>query len=540
MACMIDLGSGIFFAPHLNLHLALRASVEMLFPARAMSLKSVEDLKDVLYSGIIWVDQVPELKLHVHINAGPDLERSLSIFTSQIGDIICTSKFWLELGLGITFRSCDYISEQVNSTTIQLSFGLRRRPPGSITTETGRRLGMIKSSADAAPPAYFPVAHISAINIFMIYNHRIEKFLHMSSSTVTDNLPKGHQPSHWMVGELKLDQHHQELTAAANSENRGLTILMEEHSDIGDDWEHYRNPSQASTLQQCAHYTSPSSGFSFLFDIGFRTLMIEKPVEFYKHPILKENKLQSLSRIAPSVFSPGYREAMTERSQLMSSIAKSMCSILKSRRNRLLQDRVTILESSHRRHHEGLSMIPDAMDTKTIIVTSLWCIAQKQLYKPKASRKLSPLWPIPRSCSSRDTIAGSSTEIIRFQDDDDIEAEGSDYYIGTDGNDEDSYVLDEASSLLSHGEYKSDYSDIITCQDTQPGSLEHSQITLNSNWQNIHDERYISPAIDLVPDSLSDDEMLVSDRCDGYVSSPVPTSYMEWSCGKENDVMLCD
>jgi hypothetical protein len=150
-------------------------------------------------------------------------------------------------------------------------------------------------------------------------------------------------------------------------------------------------------------------------------------------------------------------------------------------------------------------------------------------------------------CSSRGSSARNSTEeIIQFQDDYIIETEGSDYYLGTDGEDEGSYVLDETNSLLSHGEDMPDHSDKMDCQDTQLGCLGHNQTTLHSTWQVSHDEKYISTAISLRPDPSSDDEMLVSDCFDGYVSSPMPTSPdtsmlgVEGSCGKECDFMLCD
>jgi hypothetical protein len=98
MACTIDLGSDICYSPNLDLNLTLRASVEILFPTRAISSRLVEDLKNALYSGNIWVEQVPELRLHFHVNSGSDLDRPLTIFASQLGDIICTSKVSSEQG----------------------------------------------------------------------------------------------------------------------------------------------------------------------------------------------------------------------------------------------------------------------------------------------------------------------------------------------------------------------------------------------------------------------------------------------------------
>ena len=92
MAYTVDMGSDIFYSTKCDLYLALQASVDMLVPAGVTGLQSVETLKNVLYSGTIWVDQLPELRLNVHVSAEFNLGRPLSILTSQIGDALCNSQ----------------------------------------------------------------------------------------------------------------------------------------------------------------------------------------------------------------------------------------------------------------------------------------------------------------------------------------------------------------------------------------------------------------------------------------------------------------
>jgi hypothetical protein len=172
---------------------------------------------------------------------------------------------------------------------------------------------VIKTSADAIPPAYFPVVQISAINISMIYNRRIQQSRHIPSSVVTVNLRKRQQlSSHQRVGAFKPDQHQRVSGTAASSENSRLTLHMKEHYYFGEDCEQLQKSSQTNTVSQCANYTSPSSEFNLLFDIGFRAFIVDKPVRLDKYPLFRENELQSISKLAPSIFSPGYREVSNQ------------------------------------------------------------------------------------------------------------------------------------------------------------------------------------------------------------------------------------
>ncbi|KAB8246898.1 hypothetical protein BDV35DRAFT_392579 [Aspergillus flavus] len=326
MAYTVDLESNTFNSPKLDLYLTLRASVEILIPVGATGLRSVENLKNALYSGAIWVDQLPELRLNIHVSAESDLGLPLTILTSQMGDALCNSQCWLELGLGVLFRSCDHWTEKT-TTTFRLSFGLRRRPGGPVTAEISKRPALVESLANAVPPLYAPAFHISTISISMIYS-------------------RGNQP-------LRC------ITSFTAPENSGVTPRMERPYRADEVVGHSKGSTPGSIL--LANDTCQVSEFISLFNLGFSTLVRDNPPSIYKYPILEKSKLQSLSRIAPSVFSLRYREAMNERSQLIPLIAKSMCSILKSTRNKSLQDKAAALEASQRCQLEDLSTIPDKL-----------------------------------------------------------------------------------------------------------------------------------------------------------------------------------
>ncbi|KAE8373437.1 hypothetical protein BDV26DRAFT_301110 [Aspergillus bertholletiae] len=92
MAYTVDLGSDTFYSTKLDLDLTLYTSVEILVPANATGVRSAEGLKNTLYSGTIWVDQLPQLRLNVYVSAESTLNHPLTILASQMGDALCNSQ----------------------------------------------------------------------------------------------------------------------------------------------------------------------------------------------------------------------------------------------------------------------------------------------------------------------------------------------------------------------------------------------------------------------------------------------------------------
>ena len=186
----------------------------------------------------------------------------------------------MELGLGVLFKSCDHRSEET-ITTFSLTFGLRRRPRGSETAETSKRPALVKSLANAVPPLYTPAFHISALSISMIYSRRYQPLQYISPCIAPGNSRvTPHRESSYLVDEV-----------VGNSQG-----------------------SSAPTSILLANDTCQVSEFVSLFNIGLSPLVRDNTTRIYKYPMLTKSKLQSLSRIAPSVFSLGYREVSNRRS----------------------------------------------------------------------------------------------------------------------------------------------------------------------------------------------------------------------------------
>lgn len=91
MALTIDLGQDTIQLSHPNsdLSLMLRASLDI---SLAGNLGYPEDPKELINSGLIWIAQSPEIKMHVVATARAHLPESVPSFVSRVGDIICKSK----------------------------------------------------------------------------------------------------------------------------------------------------------------------------------------------------------------------------------------------------------------------------------------------------------------------------------------------------------------------------------------------------------------------------------------------------------------
>lgn len=93
MALTIDLGQDTIHLSHTNsdLSLMLRAWLDISL-AGDLDSGYPEDPKELINSGLIWIAQSPEIKMHVVATSRAHLPESVSSFVSRVGDIICKSK----------------------------------------------------------------------------------------------------------------------------------------------------------------------------------------------------------------------------------------------------------------------------------------------------------------------------------------------------------------------------------------------------------------------------------------------------------------
>ncbi|PYH95159.1 hypothetical protein BO71DRAFT_483184 [Aspergillus ellipticus CBS 707.79] len=172
------------------------------------------------------------------------------------------------------------------------------------------------------------------------------------------------------------------------------------------------------------------------------------------HENPENRNLQCLSKIAPSLFSPGYHRAMLQRSQLIPSLEKSITSMLRLPMNQSLQHKINHLKEQN----TPQSSVTDRFDTKNVLRASLWRIAQKQLYNPQAAQKLSLIESVSNLRTKyqvwEDTlITDSQPGEMEYMHDDPViyEDSGGGSLLDTDGDGEDlgPQMSDQESCLIS-------------------------------------------------------------------------------------------
>ncbi|RJE24136.1 hypothetical protein PHISCL_03510 [Aspergillus sclerotialis] len=416
MTLPINLGRGVFHMLDPNLSLTLNASAEVLFDPETVDSKDPGLPSRLLQSRQIWITQAPELKLHVCLSVHPVVYPA-PIFFSQAGELLRNSKvsvhyikgalvlllielnkIWSDLGLGALFKSSSYI----DPSSIHLYFGLRKLTGRTSHSKVYRLPETLQSFADAVPPTGIPTASLSSVTVSLEYEFKqdVTRFkpeqlvytpLCTFSRTESENSPQSDfqvSPASSQTQYLPLEN-----TASTNSlgdpDSEILEELQEAHPNLTYPPYIYL---QENSLQYKENNSPYTQHFNKLLDIGIRSLITPKPVRVEKEIQKgKDNDLVRLSELAPTVFSLGYSEAMNQRAQFIPSIAKSLASIAGRSKSSALQQGICTLMALCRHSGEDTSSQGKTVSTRTAIQSSLWRIAQKQLYKSTASRKLSPL-----------------------------------------------------------------------------------------------------------------------------------------------------
>ncbi|KAG2024532.1 hypothetical protein GB937_003724 [Aspergillus fischeri] len=551
MALVIDLGQDTIHVSHSNsdLSLKLRASLDISL-AGDLDSGQLEVPKELINSGLIWIAQSPEIKMHVVATARSHLPKSVPSFISHVGDIIRKSKLWSDLDLAVLLRSCDHFTGSDNSTIIKLSFGLRRKA-GRLSTNRIRRVPIsAQHDGDAAPPANIRTAYLSTINVFLEVhdsNQARQEYFRLAPTPPISISPETFIANSKQWSTIKSLQGFPKLPVTQADcvdefMDSSTRLFLDELEDMKDDFR------MEETRDSQIHHELDQ-----LLRKGLQPLIVEAHQQSDTGTQSSGDRaLQPLSRIVPSVFSLGYREAMNQRSHLIPSIAKSLASMLKTTTNPTLQSRINNLQALHNPRTEA-SQAPGSTDFRAAIQTALWKIAQKQLYDSRASRKLSASDAVTTSANDyRGAEEGLLSEVGMDDFHDDPNSENheicdSDSYLGSNSEDLEFMKEDETNSVLSFdGNYSHHSIDMLEHDDTELDRIwedqtivDHTQSRTTISVLNLSEQ--LSCHL-----SISDGEMLASDCFQDEPTSPqlLPdSSSFAGTCESSDedcDLMLCD
>lgn len=314
-------------------------------------------------------------------------------------------KLWSDLGLVALFKGYSHL-HYGNVASFELIIGIQRDLKQSKTRPT-RKTTLFDYLDNIHPPDYIKTVHLSTVNASMTFTTKDETaqlyILNADSLTKPDSVGD----YCYMKYILKSTQDPilfdpQPHLYANNSDNTQATSFIDELEGL---LQSEQSSSIPTPTEESFEKTPPNEQreqLNNLFTIGLEALLFGRTAPSNQSD-LQSKKLQPLSQIAPSVFNPNYHrvrpintttrttnsphhQEMSQRSTLIPSITKSLSSILKLPNHQSLQSKLGKLNNRNTLHPTRANI--DTNSIRNTISASLFRIAQKQLYKPLASRKL--------------------------------------------------------------------------------------------------------------------------------------------------------
>ncbi|KAI9042549.1 uncharacterized protein KD926_005404 [Aspergillus affinis] len=502
MTFHLNLGAETFSSSSYDLNLALHASAELSTPPGTWNPWSTEEsFRKELITGTIWVDQGAYFQLHLYITFDSEpgiLLGSNSKFFSWLGDILGKSKFWSELGLEVSFEGPNNIlHEQHLPPNPYLSFNFRKSTGKSPASKTSRIPTALQSPCDALRVDMIPTVFLSSITVRLEYTssgQRARQLLPSCLATETAQTPIPdttlyNRPVgtflHYNPPDFSFDP---------------LQIPTDKLQYIEEELEAFQSlisdteppPGPGSSPPSCLRELTT------LLNTALVTLIVGARKSTRKglpsEQETQEQHLIPLSRIAPSIFSPGYRDSMNQRAQFIPSVAKSITSIIKHSRDPGLQSNAIGFQCSSQSKPEVEAEISNTHghDTATVglkskLKTSFWRVAANQVLTTQRCRKKkrSVLILVPEvetesedepSFEDEILFAATPTDEIRYSLGNEINGDGgdSDRYLGTEDG---GSICDgtDAESFETIDNECSDYSgDLIDCHEREIGCVDGS------------------------------------------------------------------
>ncbi|PWY93719.1 hypothetical protein BO94DRAFT_460289 [Aspergillus sclerotioniger CBS 115572] len=244
------------------------------------------------------------------------------------------------------------------------------------------------------PPSSIPSVLLSSIKVSLSFAHNEEHAqVYIPTSMAKPEIPEDQYRTGY-ISILPYDEHKQDMLLFGLEQKKPEDSEDTETPTFIEELEELHGSEQSSSLLTSHHTTfgrvSPDTRHKELYNLittGLESLLLGCSEGSYQ----SEKGLQSLPQLAPSVFSPGYYREMSQRSQLIPPIAKSISSMLKLPSYQPLIPKLNYLNAS-----SAIQSFPASpTNTRNTIKAALWRIAQKQLYKPQASQNLRLLTPRP-------------------------------------------------------------------------------------------------------------------------------------------------
>ncbi|RAH61907.1 hypothetical protein BO85DRAFT_412671 [Aspergillus piperis CBS 112811] len=383
MVLTIDLGEDRLSSLNSTIDLNIHASAQVLIPEDT-GLTDAACIERLLKSQDLWVFQTPELKLYISVNIDASIVLSASTFASSVGEMMCSSKVF-SWSASESYSHLHY----GDVTSFKLIIGIQRDLSQSKTRPT-RKTTLFDYLDHIHPPDYIKTVFLSTVNASMTFtskNETAQLYILNADSLANPDSVGDYCYMNYIIKNTQdtISFGPQPDLYTNNSDNTQTTSFIDELEGL-------LKSEQSSPLpiptEESFEKISPNGQreqLNNLFTIGLEALLFGRTAPSNQSD-LQSKKRQPLSQLAPSVFNPNYHREMSQRSTLIPSITKSLSSILKLPNHQSLQSKLGKLNNGNTLHPTGANI--DTNSIRNTISASLFRIAQKQLYKPQASRKL--------------------------------------------------------------------------------------------------------------------------------------------------------
>ncbi|GLA01595.1 hypothetical protein AnigIFM60653_000529 [Aspergillus niger] len=279
----------------------MHASAQVLIPEDT-GLTDATCIKRLLESQDLWVSHAPELKLYISISVGASMALSASSFSSQIGEMLCSSKVF-----------------SGDLTSFELIIGIRRDLKQSSKTKSARKTALFDHLDDVQTPVHIQTVNLSTVNAFMSFTFKTESaqlYILDTDSLTKPNLVGDYYYKNYILKHTQdtIFFGPQQSVYKENSEDTQVTSFVDELEEL-------HESEQVSSLltpqEGFFERASPAGQHEQLYDlfkVGLESLLFG-PTSSTSRSDPQNRTLQPLSQIAPSVFSPNYHKKQLYKPQ---------------------------------------------------------------------------------------------------------------------------------------------------------------------------------------------------------------------------------
>ncbi|KAJ9303692.1 hypothetical protein DTO217A2_6801 [Paecilomyces variotii] len=388
---VLDLGSSTLRLLDSDLRLTSYVFTKFIIPENSPISSDSDRLGEILKSRQCWVAPAPELILRVHVQGNRDSQSHASSYLKLVSEMFQYEKVWHDLGLTVAIKSCEDVLDPDVATDLSMAFNIQENSLATAVRRVPHQLlGLFRATAQ--PPPAIPRVTLSEVRLSLNFHssngkHNTPIIARSIIGTGTVALPcdealqscpiLGYDPSF----------------PPSKSEIRPAPFQLQFES-LG---RHFQSSGMQFKYYATGYGNTEDNFNSSGSRVGFHRLLGVCLDDIFatthsKSTVgvesIKEETIYKLSDVAPTVFSPGYREAMQQRACFIPVIAKAMSSIIKTVDILTSSQRLSSLQGHYASHHGTDLDIDEVPNGKAMLKSLLWKIAQKGVYRVKAARKM--------------------------------------------------------------------------------------------------------------------------------------------------------